>query len=168
MNQRLAITMLLSFAVLGDAALGALQPAILRPPVLSLAVVAGVALVVGARIGMAAGFVAGVVLDLLSGPASLAGVHTLMALLIGVAVGLGRRHVRHVSSMLATVAGGVAVAGAAVLFVVLHRLLGSAVGDLRAAVVGQALAAGAIVAPIAQRTLLRLVVRPLLQKPQAS
>jgi rod shape-determining protein MreD len=168
MDQRLAVTMLLSFAMLGDAALGALQPAILRPPVLSLAVVAGVALIVGARVGMAVGFVAGVVLDMLSGPASLAGVHTLMALLIGVTVGLARRHVRHASSMLATVAGGLAVAGAAVLFVLLHRLLGSAVGDLREAVVGQALAAGAIVTPIVQRALLRLVVRPLLQKPPAS
>jgi rod shape-determining protein MreD len=168
MDQRLAITMLLSFAMLGDAALGALQPAILRPPVLSLAVVGGIALVVGARVGMAVGFVAGVVLDMLSGPASLAGVHTLMALLIGVTVGLARQHVRHASSMLATVAGGLTVAGAAVFFVLLHRLLGSAVGDLRGAVVGQALAAGAIVTPIVQRTLLRLVVRPLLQKPPAS
>jgi rod shape-determining protein MreD len=168
MSQRLAITVLLSCAVLGDAALGALQPAIARPPLLSLAILAGVALVVGARAGMVIGFVTGVLLDMLSGPASLAGVHTLTALLIGVVVGLGRRQMRYPSSALATIGGGLGVAGAAVLSAALHRLLGSAVGPLLAVVVVQALAVGAIVTPIVQRTLLRLVVRPLLQKPPAT
>jgi rod shape-determining protein MreD len=168
MSQRMAIAVLLCCGVLGDAALGALQPAIARPPLLSLATLAGFALVVGARVGMVIGFVAGVMLDMLSGPASVAGVHTLTALLIGVVVGLGRRHVEHPSSALATVAGGLAVAGAAVLSVALHRLVGSVVGQLLDAVVVQALAVGAIVTPIVQRTLLRHVVRPLLQKPPAS
>jgi cell shape-determining protein MreD len=109
-----------------------------------------------------------VLLDMLSGPASLAGVHTLTALLIGVVVGLGRRQMRYPSSALATIGGGLGVAGAAVLSAALHRLLGSAVGPLLAVVVVQALAVGAIVTPIVQRTLLRLVVRPLLQKPPAT
>lgn len=165
MSQRTAITALLSCAVLGDAALGALQPATARPPLLSLAVVAGVALFAGARVGMVTGFVAGVLLDMLSGPASLAGVHTLTTLLVGTVVGYGRRHPLYPSFVVAAVAGGLAVAGAAALSVVLHRLVGSAVGHLFGAVVVHALAVGSVVTPIVQRTLRRRVVRPLLLRP---
>ena len=80
---------------------------------LSLAVVVGVGLLAGARVGMTSGFAAGVLLDLLSDPASVAGVHALTLLLTGTLAGYGRRHPRHGSSALAAAGGGLMGGGAA-------------------------------------------------------
>jgi rod shape-determining protein MreD len=165
MRRWTVILMLLSCAVLGDAGLGVLWPATTRPPVLTFAVVAGVALFGGGRLGVVAGFGAGVVLDLLSGSASLAGVHTLAALITGSAVGYVRRRRRHVPAGFAAATGGLAVSAAAVAAVVLHRMLGYTVGGIVGDVVGQALVAGAVATPLAWRALDRLSVRPLSDVP---
>jgi rod shape-determining protein MreD len=165
---RWVVAALLALAVIGDAGLGALQPAAVRPPLLSLAVVVGVALFAGARVGMTSGFVAGVVLDLLSGAASVAGVHALTMVLTGTLAGYGRRHPRHGSPAFAAAVGGLAVCGAAVASITLQRLLGSAVAHALGPVVTQAVLVGSAVTPIAHRALRRRVVRPLLQKPPAA
>jgi cell shape-determining protein MreD len=176
---RLAIVALLACALAADAALGVLSPAVARPPLMLLAVVAGVALSGGIRAGMVTGFGVGLVLDLLSGPESLAGVHALTALTVGAAAGVVRRHaggrtrwqspygVRPPSQSMLTVAvvtGALAVAGAAMLSVALHRLVGSDIGYLTSGIVAQALAAGSGVTPITHRAVRRLAVRPLVQR----
>jgi rod shape-determining protein MreD len=169
MAPRIAIILLLACALVGDAALGALAPASPRPALLLLAVVAGAALSGGVRVGIVTGFGVGLLLDRLSGPESLAGVHALTALAVGTAAGVanrrpeGRRPPAQPSLSVAVVAGGSAVASAALLSVALHRLVGSDVGDLAAGVVVQALAVGSFVAPAAQRTLQWIAVRPLAQ-----
>jgi rod shape-determining protein MreD len=166
MGQRTAITILLVGAVLADAVLGALRPATVRPPLLVLAVVAGVALVGGVRVGMVTGFVAGLLLDVLSGPASLVGVHTLTGLFAGTVAGYERRQSRAwvwSPSAFASVIGTLVVASAAALSVMLHRLLGTTVTDMLDSVVA-GVAAGAIVTPVAQRAQRWLAYRPLFER----
>jgi rod shape-determining protein MreD len=131
-----------------------------------LAVVAGIALVGGVRSGMVTGFAVGLLLDLVSGPVSLAGVYTLTALFTGMIVGYGRRHMRVSTwspAAFAGLVGGLATATGAVVSVGLHRLLGATVSDLFANVAG-AVAVGSIVTPLAQRALGRLAHRPLSQR----
>jgi rod shape-determining protein MreD len=166
--QRCAIAALLSVAVVGDAAFGALQPGTVRPALLSLAVVVGVGLFAGARVGMTSGFVAGVLLDLLSDPASVAGVHTLTMLLTGTLAGYGRRHPRHGSTAVAAAVGGLMVCGAAVLSIVLQGMLGAAVAHAFGPVITQSVVVGSIVSPLAHRALRRRVVRPLSEIPPAA
>jgi rod shape-determining protein MreD len=168
MGRRAAIAALLLCALVGDAVLGALQPATARPPLVSLAVVAGVALFAGARLGMVSGLVAGVVLDLLSGPASVAGIQTLTTVLTGAVVGYGRRHPRHEAPAVAAAVGSLAVAGATVLSIVLQRMLGSAVAHAFGPAIAQAVVVGALVTTLAHRILLLRVVRPLLPKRPAA
>lgn len=168
MGGRTVIAALLSCAVLGDAVLGALQPATARPPLVSLAAVAGVAVVAGARVGMIAGFAAGVVLDLLSGAASVAGVHILTLVLAGAAAGYGRRHPRRDASAVVAATGSLAVAGAAVLSILLQRMLGSSVASAVGQVIVQALMVGAVVTVVVHRIYLWRVVRPLLRKRPAA
>jgi rod shape-determining protein MreD len=166
MGQRTAIMALLTGAMLADAAVGVLRPAATRSPLLVLAVVVGVALVGGVRVGMVTGFVAGLLLDALSGPASLAGVHTLTGLFAGTVGGYERRHLRAAAwspAAFGSVIGALVVASSAVLFVALHRLLGTTVSDVLDSVVAAA-AAGAIVTPLAQRAQWWLADRPLSER----
>ena len=167
-GRRTVIAGLLACALVGDAVFGALQPATVRPPLVCLAVVAGVALAAGARVGMVCGFAAGVMLDLLSGPASVAGVHTLTMVLTGAAAGYGRRHQQHDAPVVAAAAGSLVVAAAAVLSIALQRTLGSAVAHAFGPVAAQAVVVGAVVTTVAQRILLWRVVRPLLPKRPAA
>lgn len=162
MRRRVVIVAWLSCAVLGEACVGFLWPADVRPPLLAFAVVAGVALSVGTRVGVVAGFGTGVALDLLSGPASLAGVYTLTALIVGSASGALARRRRDAPSGSAAVAGALAVSTAAVVAVTLHRLFGYAIADVVSGVIGQGLALGAVVTPLVRHALARSSVRPLL------
>ncbi|HSK90236.1 MAG TPA: hypothetical protein VK875_02880 [Euzebyales bacterium] len=161
-GRRTAVCIVLASALVGDAALGAVRPAAVRPPVLLLAAVVAVATCGGVRAGMLAGFAAGIVLDALSGPASLAGVHTLTALLAGTTVGYARRHA-HRAGAFALIAGGLAVTGAGVVSVALHRLLGYAGGDMIDGVAVPALVAGTVVTPLAHRALRHFSSWPLSQ-----
>jgi rod shape-determining protein MreD len=155
MGQRTAIVALLAGALVADAVLGILHPGVTRTPLFVLAVVAGIALEGGVRLGMITGFAAGLLLDLVSGPVSLAGVHTLTALIAGTAVGYERRHLRASvwsPAAFASIVGGLATATAAALSVALHRLLGATVSDVFGSAAA-ALAVGATVTPLAQRAL---------------
>lgn len=166
MGQRTVTVALVSGALLADAVLGVLRPGVTRPPLFVLAVVAGLALEGGVRWGMATAFVAGLILDLVSGPASVAGVHTLTALFAGTVVGYERRHVGASvwsPAAFASVVGGLATATAAVVSVALHRLLGATVTDMFGSVAA-ALVVGSTVTPLAQRALRRLAHRPLSQR----
>ena len=162
-SRRRSACALVACALLGDAAIGALWPATARPALLPIAAVAGIALAGGARAGMVGGFATGLVLDLLAGPASVAGVHTLIALLVGAAVGSARRDPRHSTAGFAALAGALAVAVAAVSFMMLQRALGYAGDDGLGTVVAQALVAGAITTPIARRVMPGSVGWPLSQ-----
>lgn len=162
---RRTVVALIVGAVLGDAALGVLWPAVARPPLLPVAVVAAVALSGGVRAGMVTGFATGLVLDLLSGPVSVAGVHALTGLTVGAVVGWAHGDPRHRAAGFAALTGALGVAGAAVMLLLLQRSLGYAVGDTMGTVVTQALAVGTIATPIVQRVLRRSAGWPL---PQAS
>jgi rod shape-determining protein MreD len=165
MGQRTAIVALLAGALVADAVLGILHPGVTRPPLFVLAVVAGIGLDRGVRLGMVTGFATGLLLDLVAGPVSLAGVHTLTALFVGTAAGWERRHLRASvwsPTVVASTVGGLATVTAAVLSVMLHRLLGATVTDVFGSA-ASALAVGAIVTPVAQRALVRLAHRPLSQ-----
>lgn len=154
---------LLVCAVVGDAALGVLWPAAARPSLLPMAVVVAVAAGAGVRAGMVTGFATGLALDLLSGPAAVAGAHALTALTVGTLVGWVRRDHRHPTAAAAALTGALGVTGAAVMFIVLQRSLDAAGGGAMDTVVVQAFAVGTIVTPIAQRFLRRSAGWPLSQ-----
>lgn len=143
--------MLLACALLVDAALRTLWPPAARAAVVPLAVVAAISLAQGVRRGMVAGFTVGVLLDVLAGPSSVAGVHALTGLLLGVAVGWTHRDPRHGDTGFAVVVGGLAVAVAAVVFTALQRSLGYAPPDTMGSVVAHAVVVGSVATPIAQR-----------------
>lgn len=105
---RPAVPLLLVGAMALDAVLGTARMGAPSAPVVTLSVVAAVALGIGRSTGAGAGFGAGVVLDLLAGPASPGGVHALVGLAVGTCAGMPRPRV------LGPVGSGVAVGAPAV------------------------------------------------------
>jgi rod shape-determining protein MreD len=164
MIRRLLIAVLLAGALLGDATMGVLQPARGRPPQLTLAVVAVVALGGGARTGMATGFATGLVVDLLAGPASLAGTFALVGVVVGGAVGSARRRAESHMAGHVVASGALAVAGGGALSVGLHALAGVDVGD----VVGSVLVIGALTGATVTPLVLRIARWPLLESSSTS
>jgi rod shape-determining protein MreD len=163
MPSRAAIVALLVCAVVGDAAAGVLWPAAARPPLLPIAVVVAVAAAAGVRAGMVTGFATGLVLDLLSGPAAVAGVHALTALTVGTVAGWAQRDHRHPTAAAAALSGALGVTGAAVMFLLLQQSLDAAGGGTVDTVVLPAFAVGTVVTPLVQRLLRRSAGWPLSQ-----
>ncbi|CAN5260091.1 hypothetical protein BH20ACT9_BH20ACT9_22600 [soil metagenome] len=122
-----------------------------RPSIVVLTVVA-FALTGGVDTGMRYGFVAGLASDLLSGPGRLLGMSALVLTLVGAGVGLLRpawpAHTWRLGTVVAAVAGGVAVGG----YGVMEALLGvrgrPSLGLLVGPVLGAALC-NAVIAPLA-------------------
>lgn len=163
MPARWMVAALLAGAVVGDAALGAVWPAAARSPLLPIAVVAAVAVSAGVRAGMVTGFAAGLVLDLLAGPVSVAGAHALTALTTGTVAGWAHRDPRHRTARFAALVGALSAAGASVMLLFLQRALDHAAGDTVGSVVTHALAVGMVVTPIVHRMLRRSAGWPLPQ-----
>lgn len=161
MTLRAAALVVIGGALVVDAALGVLPGARVAAPSCTVAAVVAVAAAGGSRAGMLTGFGAGVVLDLLAGPAALAGVHTLTMLAVGVAVGSVRGRVRRATGF-ALCAGAVAVPAAVGVATGLQRLLHPATGGM-----AEPVAAGAVVGALATPVVLRAVTlvagRPLSQ-----
>lgn len=108
MTVRPAVPALLVVAIVLDAVVSTVRTGASTAPVVTLAVVAGIALAMGGSVGAIAGFGAGVVLDLLAGPASPGGVHAIVGLALGSCAGAVRPR------LLGPVGGGVAVGAPAV------------------------------------------------------
>lgn len=148
---RPAVPLLVVGAMAFDAVLGAARTGAPSVPVVTLSVVAAVALGVGRSAGAIAGFGAGVVLDLLAGPASPGGVHALVGLAVGTFAGAVRPRV------LGPVGRGIAVGAPAVgtgtaVTLVLQGLATSAPA-LPAEMVGLGTLAGAVACPMVVRLL---------------
>jgi rod shape-determining protein MreD len=87
---RARVPVLVVLAIVLDTVVGTARTGAPTAPVVTLAVVAGIALGAPGSVGAIAGFGAGVVLDLLAGPASPGGVHALVGLTVGSCVGAVR------------------------------------------------------------------------------
>ncbi len=136
-------------AITADALVGAVRPGLAGVPFVTLSVVTAVALAAGPRVGMIAGFSAGAVLDLLGGPVSLAGVHTIVGVAVGVVTGSAGAHLDG-RNRGATMIGALAVTAGAILLLALH----GTVAALKASIVGLVpciALAGALVTPLALR-----------------
>ena len=148
---RPAVPVLLAGAMALDGALSTARMGAPSAPVATLSVVAAVALGIGGSTGAIAGFGAGVVLDLLAGPASPGGVHALVGLAVGTCAGVARpRVLGPVGSGVAI--GAPAVGGGAAVIVTLQGLATSASSLPVEMVAGGALA-GAIACPMVVRFL---------------
>lgn len=105
---RPAMALVLVGALTLDALLGAARTGAPSAPVVTLSAVAGIGLAAKGRTGAITGFGAGVVLDLLAGPASPGGVHAFVGLAVGTVANVARPRV------LGPVGGGVTVGGSTV------------------------------------------------------
>jgi hypothetical protein len=164
MARRLLLLPLLSGGLLTDAALGALQPGSGHPPLVTLAVVAAIALAGGVRVGLVTGFGAGVALDLLAGTASLAGTLTLVGLTLGALVGSQAAGSDLHPTGGVALSGALAVAGGGLLVLGLRALGGGSVGPL----VGDVLLWGALMGVTITPLVFRIAVWPLFQSAAAS
>lgn len=148
---RPAVPVVLAAATVLDAVLGTARMGAPSAPVVTLSVVAGIGLATKGRTGAFVGFGAGVVFDLLAGPASPGGVHALVGLAVGSVVGVARPRVRRPVSG-GVVVGAAAAGGGTAVTLALQGLATSAASVSIGGVVLGALA-GAIACPMVLRFL---------------
>lgn len=150
--------MLVVGAIAADTLAGTVRVGGAGVPVVTLAAVTALALAAGPRAGMGAGFVAGAVFDLLAGPLSLAGIHAIVGVALGVAAGTAAPHVG-VRMRGAAVVGSLAVPAAASLLLALHGTVPAAWSGV--GIMPSLALAGGIVTPVMLRLALRPARRPL-------
>lgn len=147
--RRAAPTAALLGAVLADTVIATVGTAAPPAPVMTLATVVAVGLARGPCVGVLAGFVVGVVLDLLSGPVGLSGASALTCLAVGAcAGGVARRAGQDRTG--AAVAGGVLVPCGSIAGLSVHGLAGWAPAVALPLVAG-AVVVGLVVTPLVRR-----------------
>lgn len=111
---RPVVPVVLVAAIVVDAVAGTARMGAPTVPVMTLSVVVAIALRTTGSVGAVAGFGAGVVVDLLAGPASPGGVHALVGLAVGMCAGALRPRLLGPVSAGAAVGAPVVAAGSAV------------------------------------------------------
>lgn len=127
------------------------------PDIVALTVVA-FALAEGPATGMKYGFAAGIVLDLVAGPAHVVGLSALVLVALGYTIGILRPYLSATAPSSQVMAGGAGVALSVLSYGVLSALLDNVGGDplgILQATVGTGLYSG-LVAPLVIRPILRL------------
>jgi hypothetical protein len=149
---------LLACGITADATVAIVQTGAGSTPVVTVSVVTALALVDGPYRGMLIGFAAGVVLDLLAGPA-VGGVHALGGVAVGALAGaVGGRAPDRPRGMALT--GVVVVPAVALGVLTLHGLLGRPAVSFGGAL-PWAVVCGAVVTPLTAWVSGRLAIRPL-------
>lgn len=165
---RWRVVVLVSMALVADAALGALAPAAARAPAAPLAVVAAVAISRGVEVGAVTGFATGIVLDLLAGEQAIMGAHALGGLLVGVLAALVHRYMGQETQASGIVVGAAAVGAGTVASGLLRSVIGTPWASTMGSVAVRAAIVGAVLTPIARHFVQKSVDRPLRQRSKSA